>query len=692
MQTLSTTLDGIRDLIKDTDETSFDPAAEAAVLHALQAAQYGFDPFAKLRFRSSTNVEDSDQFTGAGLYDSYSGCLADELDADSSGPSHCDPEQSSERGVFRAIRKVFASIYNLNAYLERLRHGIDEATIGMAILVHHSFPDEIELANGVGRLDRWTYSDSAYLVTQMGSSSVTNPEPGAIPEEVQVSISSGGEHIWPSLMRSSNLVPLGDTVMVFPGEYEALTRLLLAVADPYESASGLQEFTLEFEYKKIAPGDDLVVKQVRRIPHPDSVASVTPFLINEPVEYCLLQGEYGEVFANHRLKSRWSFETRNMWLTEANLQTSLFTESATEYAEACQVYQQPGTLSAWPQASHAFADGSSTDRWSFAELQNPRAYELTVQNVPTLVAPSVNPLYVLTDFACLYLKVDYATPVPMWEWTGPTTTTTDYALLCACPEGHPGDLLQQRFFGDGAGVTVETTYYWPPYPEGLAVGYTAPAIRFVETLISGLTSTPILLQSEYSQTYRPEHHNFSEHFLYEPALDPGLSQQQLDELELAGVRAIHAFTDQPLTTYDTAGWGGVCLDCTGFDGDRDGYCTGEPTFDCDDSDFAIWATPGEVRQVVFIDDQSLAWATPLDPGGSVVVYDTLRSPHAGDFLGDAVCIESDDGADESAVDPDDPGIHSAFFYLVRAGNDCPDGDGSLGEGSHGGPRQGVSCP
>jgi hypothetical protein len=82
MAALADDLDDIRDTIKDTDLTSFTTPQEAAIIAILQDAQYGFDINKKIRFRSSTNMEDSEQFTGAGLYDSYSGCLADELDGD----------------------------------------------------------------------------------------------------------------------------------------------------------------------------------------------------------------------------------------------------------------------------------------------------------------------------------------------------------------------------------------------------------------------------------------------------------------------------------------------------------------------------------------------------------------------------------------------------------------------------------
>ena len=63
----------------------------------------------------------------------------------------------------------------------------------------------------------------------------------------------------------------------------------------------------------------------------------------------------------------------------------------------------------------------------------------------------------------------------------------------------------------------------------------------METVITGLTTQPIVLRGEYSQSYAPGHHNLAEQFIFEPALEPDMSQQQLAELEQAGVRAIHVY-------------------------------------------------------------------------------------------------------------------------------------------------------
>ena len=74
-----------------------------------------------------------------------------------------------------------------------------------------------------------------------------------------------------------------------------------------------------------------------------------------------------------------------------------------------------------------------------------------------------------------------------------------------------------------------------------------------------------------------------------------------------------------------------------------------------------------------------------------VVYDTIRTEVPWDYLGPASCIRSD-SPDLFAEDLGDPPINTAFYYLVRAENGCPDGQGPLGPGENGTPRVGRNCP
>lgn len=541
MMAMSQTLAGIRILFRDTNMTAFSVQLQNAVIATLQDRRYGFDPDRKIRFRSSTNVEDSEQFTGAGLYNSYSGCLADDLDGDATGPSSCDPTRNNERGVFRAIRRVFASFYNDNAYLERLRYGVDENEVGMGLLVHHSFPDEIELANGVATLSKPTAQSSwrdITLVTQLGATSVSNPTDGSIPEELSVSVYSTNYYV--RLLQESNLVPLGDTVMDWQDDYTDLSRLLVRAGDRFEAVTGKSTYVLDFEYKKVAPDDKLMVKQIRQIPQPDTTPSIVPFLINDPAGYSVYQGEFTDVFANHRLKSSWRMQTKNMLLTDKNLGASLYSNVQLDYLHGCDVRRRTGPLSSWPAYGYGFRDNTTTDSWTFDNLRNARDYRLETSGITQLVSPAQSPILTLRDFANPVLHVDYAQPVPAWDWNGPTTTKSESVMLWPKPPTQPGDKLQTRRYQDAKqGISITTSFYWPPYPKGAVAGYTAPLVRRQQTQISGLTTAPIVLRGDYSQTYRPEHHNFGEHFLFEPRLEQGISPSILNELRLKDIRLLH---------------------------------------------------------------------------------------------------------------------------------------------------------
>ncbi|MGQ9650884.1 MAG: PEP/pyruvate-binding domain-containing protein [Phycisphaerae bacterium] len=550
MATLTTVLEGIREnLFKKTSATVFSPALQNAIISTLQDPAYGFDPNKNIRFRSSTNVEDSEQFTGAGLYGSFSGCLADDLDGDAVGPSICDPTEANERGVFRAIRRVFASFYYDNAYLERLRHGIDENQVGMAMLVHHSTPDPIEMANGVATLERISTTTSRIkLVTQLGAVSVSNPTDGSIPEEVKADVYSFGTYL--TIESYSNLVPLGATVMTWESDYRTFASLMVQASNAFAAATGKSKYVLDFEYKKVAPEGHLRIKQIREIPQPNTTPSIIPFLIKEPTQYKVFQGEYGEVFGNHRLKSQWTVETKSMWLTPENLNQTIYENVSLEYVDSDgNIRTASGSPADWPEASHSYANNTSTDTWVFAEMGNPRQYLLATSRLGVLVAPSQSPLLTIRDLGIpsnwgsgyLDLRVDHVLPVPMRTYEGMGTTLTDSVRLFPPFAEESGESLQTRNLVLNARFSIMTQFYWPSEPAGMSAGYTAPLARWVETRIYGYTSSPIILHSPYSQTYRPEHHNFSEHFLFEPRLEPGISPSILQELRSKNIRVIYVY-------------------------------------------------------------------------------------------------------------------------------------------------------
>jgi N-acetylneuraminic acid mutarotase len=113
--------------------------------------------------------------------------------------------------------------------------------------------------------------------------------------------------------------------------------------------------------------------------------------------------------------------------------------------------------------------------------------------------------------------------------------------------------------------------------------------------------------------------------------------------------------------------------------------------DCDDGAADVWAAPGEVRDLLFVDGVTLGWKTPADPGATLIGYDVIRSDDPADFMSGAVCIATD-VMTVTAADASSPVQGKALFYLVRAETGCPDGQGTLGTDSSGTPRSGRSCP
>jgi hypothetical protein len=235
------------------EATPLDPPFEQAILAKLAADYPAGIPF---RFRSSTNSEDLFGFTGAGLYESHTGNADDPL-----------------KPVAGAIRETWGSIWTLRAYEEREYRSIPHLGVGMALLVHPSFPDEE--ANGVALtaniFDAGGLEPGFWINVQFGETSVVKPPDGVTTDEIVYYHQLPGQ---PAVYLShSSLVPKGTTVLTREQLY-ALGTALQTIHDYYSpaygpagGASGFYAMDVEFKFDG-APGQTptLAVKQCR--PHP----------------------------------------------------------------------------------------------------------------------------------------------------------------------------------------------------------------------------------------------------------------------------------------------------------------------------------------------------------------------------------------------------------------------------------------
>ncbi|MFV8751542.1 PEP/pyruvate-binding domain-containing protein [Nannocystaceae bacterium ST9] len=247
-QTRDVMLKALRD---DMRAAPLNAEFEAAVIAKLDA-EY---PGVRMRFRSSTNAEDLEGFTGAGLYTSESG-YASSVD---------EPFQA-------AVKKVWASVWYFRAFEEREYRNIEHTAVGMALLVHRSFPDEE--ANGVALtaniFDQSGAEPGFYINVQEGEASVVKPDPGVTTDQLIYHFDFPGQPV--VYIVHSNLVAAGETVLTHAELYAlgtALDSIHEHFADVYEpDEDGWYAMDVEFKFDDVDEYGEPVlwIKQAR--PHP----------------------------------------------------------------------------------------------------------------------------------------------------------------------------------------------------------------------------------------------------------------------------------------------------------------------------------------------------------------------------------------------------------------------------------------
>lgn len=211
---------------------------------ALTELQGRFPAGTGIRCRSSTNNEDLDGFSGAGLYDSYT-------------------HRSDEGHISSTVKQVWASLWNSRAFDERDFYRVDHFAAAMGVLVHPNQDDEI--ANGVGVTKNvidpnWT---GYYVNAQAGESLVTNPDPNAIPEEFLIAQLMGSTRYTIQYVTFSNLVPEGKTVLTTLQAEQLADRMSTIHSRFYSLYGGdFSRFAMEIEWKVTSTGQ-LMIKQAR---------------------------------------------------------------------------------------------------------------------------------------------------------------------------------------------------------------------------------------------------------------------------------------------------------------------------------------------------------------------------------------------------------------------------------------------
>ncbi len=262
-----------------SNEADVDPALLEQVREKILSL-WGQDAY--VRFRSSSNLEDGLEFSGAGLYDSTGVCLED----DRQNQPVCGVGGGAPRTIRRGLKTVWSSLFSYRAFEERAYYGLPQTLdrVGMGIAVNTGVRDE--RSNGVAftgdpariQLDQ-AFSD--YLVNvQLGDFSVVAPDPEVTPEVDAIRVEAGGRIGRIIRLRSSSLVGQGETVLS-DEEARALGELMVRVDREYPIDAGRyppNSVLKDLEFKVVRAGTADGTRHAATHQRP-IIKQVRPFLL-----------------------------------------------------------------------------------------------------------------------------------------------------------------------------------------------------------------------------------------------------------------------------------------------------------------------------------------------------------------------------------------------------------------------------
>jgi hypothetical protein len=266
------------------------------------------------------------------------------------------------------------------------------------------------------------------------------------------------------------------------------------------------------------------------------------------------QGEFGSLFARHRLKTRiWLYTTTS----GAHAAPTFTAASYFRQLIAVRQYLDGDTVRTWtgpleslgtvttPTSTRMHIDWSegtgATQRSFLLSLTFPYPHSGTRTSAPL----ASDPRYELT--------CTYAAPQPEFEETinglVVASTTVDQGALYQLDPGNPQATFPQprKYTVLHPNAKVDLHFHeGVPLLEGSPpfIWKTFILDRWLSPTTASGTSLPAFrTDSWFARTLKPGHHNFVEFVLIEPALDPSLAETTRAELKAANIRFLYTLKD-----------------------------------------------------------------------------------------------------------------------------------------------------
>ena len=259
------------------------------------------------------------------------------------------------------------------------------------------------------------------------------------------------------------------------------------------------------------------------------------------------EGEFHDALELHRMKTIWDFYLPAGQETVSSIPAEYFESLVIkmEYMNGAfdGTRQFIGQLSDLPSAAISTNAQIMTVRWRFSDNNLTRAYTLEMQ-FPYPLNTARKTIH-LSD-PQFTLKCQYSRPQPnLVTWPAPAieTTTLDECFLYELEDSEEPTWYNRSVRVNLRGVKIDGSYKLgvPNYQGSPAWIFKTPVLNFwksTQISMAALNDEPITFSNRFARTYAPGHHNFWEIFLFDPALEPGVSESQRQDLRDANIRYI----------------------------------------------------------------------------------------------------------------------------------------------------------
>jgi hypothetical protein len=275
-----------------------------------------------------------------------------------------------------------------------------------------------------------------------------------------------------------------------------------------------------------------------------AVASPRAVIIPRPVELCAVGQEAVSAFALHYTQPRLRVTPRRMFY-RPDVHEPVIEHLSVRYRDGARTTTQAGAFTELPSARYTEDGDQRTYTWTASATPHQWQLDLAGFQLSGALEPGQLPL-VLLDEVSLGLSITH--PRNLDDPSRESPSERQSLELRPCDTVGHGSTALREITLPGRGVARYTLDMG-----GMVASeyFTTPITRVRRLELTGVLPSALVVQGPAALTGSVEHHNFREHLVIEPGLDPSLPESARQALDAADITLIYLPVDLALSQPNT---------------------------------------------------------------------------------------------------------------------------------------------